>query len=121
MEVKSKLLDVFLIRFTSMKMPAIWSKEGCLVRRKKVLLVVFLVVVLWTRRGAWCLVFGKEDRRFWRGSLVSGERRRLVKRRSCWFCFKRMEPVLGAEKKTERKGVSVVPDACSTSREGVYT
>ena len=74
-----------------------------------------------TRRGAWCLVFGKEDRRFWRGSLVSGERRRLVKRRSCWFCFKRMEPVLGAEKKTERKGVSVVPDACSTPREEVYT
>ena len=59
MEVKSKLLDVFLIRFTSMKMPAIWSKEGCLVRRKKVLLVVFLVVVLFFGRGvpgAWCLV-----------------------------------------------------------------
>ena len=34
---------------------------------------------LWTRRGAWCLVFGKEDRRSWRGSLVSGERRRLMK------------------------------------------
>ena len=60
-------------------------------------------------RGAWCLVFGKEDRRFWRGSLVSGEGRRLVKGRSCWFCFKRMEPVTGVEKKTERKGVSVVP------------
>ena len=28
---------------------------------------------LWTRRGAWCLVFGKEHRRSWRGSLVSGE------------------------------------------------
>ena len=54
-----------------MKMPAIWSKEGCLVRRKKVLLVAFLVVVLfWTRRGAWCLVFGKEDKRSWKGSLV---------------------------------------------------
>ena len=26
MEVKSKLLDVFLIRFTPMEMPAIWSK-----------------------------------------------------------------------------------------------
>ena len=43
-----------------MKMPAIWSKEGCLVRRKKVLLVVFLVVVLFFGRegvpGAWCLV-----------------------------------------------------------------
>ena len=49
-------------------------------------------------RGVWCLVFGKEDRRFWRGSLVSGERRRLVKGRSCWFCFKRMESVLGTEK-----------------------
>ena len=35
---------------------------------------------LWTRRGAWCLVFGKEDRRSWRGSLVSGERRRLMKK-----------------------------------------
>ena len=54
---------------------------------------------LWTRRGAWCLVFGKEDRRSWRGSLVSGERRRLMKRRrSCWFCFERMEPVLGTER-----------------------
>ena len=40
---------------------------------------------LWTRRGAWCLVFGKEDRRFWRGSLVSGERRRLMKRE--WSLF----------------------------------
>ena len=42
-----------------MKMPAIWSKEGCLVRRKKVLLVVFLVVVLFFGRGVpgtWCLV-----------------------------------------------------------------
>ena len=60
MEVKSKLLDVFLICFTPMKMPAIWSKEGCLVRRKKVLLVVFLVVVLFFGRegvpGAWCVV-----------------------------------------------------------------
>ena len=33
-----------------MKMPAIWSKERCLVRRKKVLLVVFLVVVLFFGR-----------------------------------------------------------------------
>ena len=43
-----------------MEMPAIWSKEGCLVRRKKVLLVVFPVVVLSFGRegvpGAWCLV-----------------------------------------------------------------
>ena len=35
---------------------------------------------LWTRRGAWCLVCGKEDRRSWGGSLVSGERRRLMSR-----------------------------------------
>ena len=43
-----------------MKMSAIWSKERCLVRRKKVLLVVFPVVVLFFGRkgvpGAWCLV-----------------------------------------------------------------
>ena len=32
---------------------------------------------LWTRRGAWCLVSGEEDRRSWRGSLVSGKRRCL--------------------------------------------
>ena len=43
-----------------MKMFAIWSKGRCLVRRKKVLLVVFLMVVLFFGRegvpGAWCLV-----------------------------------------------------------------
>ena len=49
--------------------------------------MVFPVVVLflWTRRGAWCLVSGEEDRRSWRGSLVSGEIRRLMKRE--WSLF----------------------------------
>ena len=90
MEVKSKLLDVFLIEFTSMKMPAIWSKEGCLVRRKEVLLVMFLVVVLFFGRkgapGAWCLV---KDRRSWRGSLVSGEGRCLIRRERSLFLKRR--------------------------------
>ena len=44
---------------------------------------------LWTRRGAWCLVFGKEDRRSWRGSLVSGERRCLMRRERSLFLERR--------------------------------
>ena len=44
--------------------------------------MVFPVVVLFlrTRRSAWCLVSGEEDRRSWRASLVSGVRRRLMKK-----------------------------------------
>ena len=50
-------------------------EERCLVRRKKVLLVVFPVVALF---------FGQKGvpgaKRSWRGSLVSGERTHLMKK-----------------------------------------
>ena len=66
-------------------------EKRCLVRRKKVLLVVFLVVALF---------FGQKRvpgaKRSWRGSLVPGERRHLMKK------------------------VSFVPGVGSSLREGVF-
>ena len=74
---------------------------------------------------------GEEDRRSWRGSLVSGERRRLMKKvlvlsrerdggkRPVRF----LEPLMGKEVALGREGVEVCfpPDAHSTLRKGVYT
>ena len=91
-----------------MKMPAIWSKEGCLVRRKKVLLVVFPVVVLsFGREGvpdAWCLVRKIEDL-----ERIFGVWRKKAPNEK--------EVALGQE------GVEVYfsPDAHSTLRKRVYT
>ena len=58
-------------------------EEGCLVRRKKILLVVYPVVVLLF--GQECLVYGEEDGSSWRGSLVSGERRRFMNKVLVFF------------------------------------
>ena len=70
MEVKFELLDDLLIRFPFMQTSAIWSKmviiildtgvwrRGAWLRRKKVLLVVFSVVVLFFDEKG-CLVRGR--------------------------------------------------------------
>ena len=78
-----------------MKKACFWNgedqKKRCLVRGKKVLLVVFLVVVFFGQErvpGAWCLV---KDRRSWRGSLVPGEGRCLMRRERSLFLERRKD------------------------------
>ena len=65
--------------------------------------MVFSVVVLflWTRRGAWCLVSGEEDRRSCSISGMTDE-----EGGSCYGKEKRFSEVLG--ERTKRRGVWLV-------------
>ena len=87
-----------------------------------------MVVLLF---GQECLVYGEEDGSSWRGSLVSGERRRFMmkvlvlsrERDGGKRPVRFLELLMGKEVALGREGVEVcfAPDACSTLREGVYT